>query len=282
MSASNETITACADIIEGAVRDRRAIGRLTEQHPLTLDDGYAVQDEVTRRRLARGERLIGAKLGLTSRAKQVQMSVAEPVYGRLFSDGVHPAHAPFEVASLIHPRVEPEIVFTMGERLAGPGVTSADVIAATRSICCGLEIIDSRYDDFSFTAADVVADNTSEAKVVLGPITVDPTGLDLGLIGLLLEVDGEQVATASGAATMGHPAEAVALLANWLGEPRRGDRGRLVHLQRWADGGSAAGRRLPHHGDVRPPRCRHRQGCVTCRSSTCRWPRGAPTTRSAP
>lgn len=211
-------IEECADIIEGAVRDRAAITRLTEAFPdLTLDDGYAIQDEVARRRLARGEHIVGAKLGLTSRAKQVQMKVAEPVYGRLFSNGLHPANEPFVVSSLIHPRVEPEIVFVMRSRLAGPGVTPADVIAATKYVCCGLEIIDSRYADFSFTATDVVADNTSEAKVVMGPIMIKPTDLDLSLIGLLLEVDGEQVATASGAATMGHPAEAVALLANWLG-----------------------------------------------------------------
>ena len=212
------TITECADIIEAAVRDRTAIGRLTEQYPqLTLDDGYAVQDLVTGRRLARGERLIGAKLGLTSRAKQVQMNVAEPMYGRLFSRGPHPSNEPFVVSSLIHPRVEPEIVFVMKDRLAGPGVTVGDVIAATKYVCCGLEIIDSRYDNFSFTAADVVADNTSEAKIVFGPIMIEPAAVDLALIGLLLEVDGEQVATAAGAATMGHPAEAVAMLANWLG-----------------------------------------------------------------
>lgn len=211
-------ITECADLVEAAVRDRTAIGRLTAERPqLTLDDGYAIQDEVARRRVARGERIVGAKLGLTARAKQVQMNVAEPVYGQLFSGGVHPAGEPFPVASLIHPRVEPEIVFVLDDDLAGPGVTSADVIAATRYVCCGLEIIDSRYADFSFTAVDVVADNTSEARVVLGPMMVDPVGLDLGLVGLLLEVDGEQVATATGAATMGHPAEAVALLANWLG-----------------------------------------------------------------
>lgn len=211
-------IHACADTIERAVGDRTAIGRLTADFPdLTLDDGYAIQDEVARRRLARGERIIGAKLGLTSRAKQVQMSVAQPMYGRLFSEGVHPANEPFVVSSLIHPRVEPEIVFVMKDRLAGPGVTAGDVIAATKYVCCGLEIIDSRYSDFSFTAADVVADNTSEAKIVMGSVMLDPAGIDLGLIGLLLEVDGEQVATAAGAATMGHPAEAVALLANWLG-----------------------------------------------------------------
>jgi 2-oxo-3-hexenedioate decarboxylase len=218
MSADATTIVACADTIEAAVRERTAIRRLTESHPeLTLADGYAVQDELTRRRLARGERLIGAKLGLTSRAKQVQMSVAEPMYGRLFSTGVHPANEPFVVASLIHPRVEPEIVFLIERRLAGPGITAADVLEATSGLCCGLEIIDSRYADFSFTAADVVADNTSEARIVMGPKVVDPAGLDLALVGLLLELDGEQVAAASGAATMGHPADAVALLANWLG-----------------------------------------------------------------
>ncbi len=210
-------ITACADLVESAVAHRTAMGRLTEQHALTLDDGYAVQDEVARRRLARGERVVGAKLGLTSPAKQQQMQVAEPVYGRLFSGGLHPANEPVRVDTLIHPRVEPEIVLIIGQRLAGPGVSAADVLAATDWVCCGLEVIDSRYADFSFTAADVVADNTSEAKVVVGPAMHRPDGLDLSLIGLLLEVDGVQVATATGAATMGHPAEATAMLANFLG-----------------------------------------------------------------
>ena len=209
---------ACADLLDGAVRDNAAIARLTASHPsLTLADGYAIQGELAARRVARGERIVGAKLGLTSRAKQAQMQVDEPVYGQLFSRGPHPANEPFVVGSLIHPRVEPEIVFVVGERLAGPGVTAGDVIAATRYVCAGLEIIDSRYRDFSFTAADVVADNTSEARIVMGPVMVAPAGLDLALVGLLLEVDGEQVATASGAATVGHPAEAVAMLANWLG-----------------------------------------------------------------
>ena len=167
---SNATILACADTIEAAVRDRMAIGRLTATYPdLTLDEGYAIQDEVTARRLSRGETIVGAKLGLTSRAKQVQMNCAEPMYGRLFSTGFHPSNEPFRVDSLIHPRVEPEVVLVMGKRLAGPGVSAADVLDATEWVACGLEIIDSRYADFSFTAPDVVADNTSEARVVLGP-----------------------------------------------------------------------------------------------------------------
>ena len=207
----------CADVLAAAVRERRAIGRLTERFELSLEDGYAVQDELTARRIAAGERVVGAKLGLTSPAKQQQMKVAEPVYGKLFSGGVHPSEAPVEIGSLIHPRVEPEIVLVIGERLAGPGVTVADVLAATEWVAAGMEVIDSRYDDFSFTAADVVADNTSEAKVVLGPLLSRPDDLDLALIGLLLEVDGAQVATATGAATMGHPAQATAMLANFLG-----------------------------------------------------------------
>ena len=185
---------------------------------LAIDVGYEIQAEGCARRVAAGERVIGAKLGLTARAKQEQMNVAEPVYGRLLSGGVHPAGDPIVVGELIHPRVEPEIVFVMGDGLRGPGVTAAEVVAATRAVCCGLEIIDSRYADFSFTAADVVADNTSAARVVLGPSMVRSDGLDLALVGLLLEVDGVTVATAAGAATMGHPADAVAMLANWLGD----------------------------------------------------------------
>lgn len=223
------TINECADVIEQAVHERSAIGRLTERFPdLTIEDGYAIQDEVTRRRLSRGEKIVGAKLGLTSKAKQVQMKVYEPLYGRLFSGGVHLSGEPVQVDSLIHPRVEPEIVFIMDKCLAGPGVTPGDVVAAVRYVCCGLEVIDSRYADFSFTAADVVADNTSEAKVVYGPVFRSPDSLDLALTGLLLETDGDIVATATGAATMGHPAEAVALLANWLGQ-----RGRTIEAG-WA------------------------------------------------
>jgi 2-oxo-3-hexenedioate decarboxylase len=213
-----DVVDASTDVLAAAVRERTAVPRLTEAHPdLSLDDAYRIQAAGCARRVAAGERVIGAKLGLTARAKQQQMNVAEPVYGRLLSGGVQPAGDPIVVAELIHPRIEPEIVFVLRDGLRGPGVTAAEVLAATRGVCCGLEIIDSRYADFSFTAADVVADNTSAARIVLGPTLVHPAGLDLALVGLLLEVDGSVVATAAGAATMGHPAEAVAMLANWLG-----------------------------------------------------------------
>jgi len=210
---------ACADKLEHAVQTRTAIARLSEDHPdLTVEQGYLVQQECTRRRVAAGDPVIGAKLGLTAKAKQEQMKVSQPVYGVLFATGLHPCEEPLRSEDLISPRVEPEIVFRLGGTLRGPGVSASEVIAATESVCCGLEVIDSRYRDFSFTAADVVADNTSQARVVLGPRMVDPRGVDLRLLGLVLERDGEFVASAAGAATVGHPAEAVALLANWLGE----------------------------------------------------------------
>lgn len=212
-----------ADALLRAEETHTAIAPITDTTELTIEDGYAIQDEIISRKVAAGQRIIGAKLGLTSTAKQQQMHVDEPVYGVLLSAGVHPVEAPLLTGDLIHPRVEPEIVFQLGSDLGGPGITAADVIDATVSVGCGLEIIDSRYTDFRFTAADVVADNTSAARIVLGPTRVPPSGLDLSLVGLLVEQDGALVSTAAGAATMGHPAEAVAMLANFLGA-----RGRLL------------------------------------------------------
>ncbi|MFQ5557939.1 MAG: 2-keto-4-pentenoate hydratase [Acidimicrobiales bacterium] len=214
-------VPACADRLEAAARDRAPIARLTETHPdLDVDTAYDVQAEVARRRVEAGDPVVGAKLGLTSRAKQQQMNVAEPVYGVLHATSVHPAGEPIAVNDLIFPRVEPEIVFHMGSELVGPGVSAAQVIAATESVSCGLEVLDSRFSDYSFTAADVIADNTSAAKVIVGPVMMAAAAVDLALVGLMLEVDGDLVATSAGAATMGHPAHAVAIYANFLA--RRG------------------------------------------------------------
>jgi 2-oxo-3-hexenedioate decarboxylase len=123
-------------------------------------------------------------------------------------------------SELIHPRAEPEIVFVMGAPLEGPGVTAASAMAAVDMVYGGLEIIDSRYRDFRFTLPDVVADNASSARFVIGPVGRRPEVLDLALEACLLEVDGSVVDSATGAAVQGHPAEALALAANDLG--RRG------------------------------------------------------------
>jgi 2-keto-4-pentenoate hydratase len=173
--------------------------------------GYAVQ------RLLRGEAgaLAGWKLGVTSRAKQAQVGISEPVRGFLPARAALDIGAPLRVGEHIQPRAEPEIVFIMGADLAGPTVSSADVLNATDSVAVGIEILDSRYTDYKFTAADVVADNTSAGRFVVGPAN-RAAGLDLRLIGVLLEHNGEVVGTAAGAAALGHPAWAVAWLVRSL------------------------------------------------------------------
>lgn len=189
--------------------------QLTETWPdLDLATAYAIQDEALRLRQERGETLIGVKLGLTSRAKQQRMGVAEPLLAWLTDAMVLPAGAP--MPQLIHPRAEPELVFVLGERLSGPGVTAATALAAVSQVYGGIEIIDSRYRDYRFTLPDVVADNGSSALFGLGPVGRPPSSLDLSLEAALVEVDGQIVDTATGAAVQGHPAEALALAANSL------------------------------------------------------------------
>jgi 2-oxo-3-hexenedioate decarboxylase len=191
-----------------------------EWSQLDLDTGYAIQDLNLRTRLERGEKLIGVKLGLTSRAKQQRMGVHFPFVAWLTDAMVLPVGDPVPQSRLIHPRVEPEIVFLMGARLEGPGVTCVQAMSAVESVWAGAEVIDSRFQDFRFTAGDVAADNASSAAFVTGPIGLPPSDLDLSLEAALVEVDGVVVDSATGAAVQGHPGEALALAANDLA--RRG------------------------------------------------------------
>jgi 2-oxo-3-hexenedioate decarboxylase len=187
---------------------------------LDLETGYAVQDLNLRARLDRGESLVGVKLGLTSKAKQQRMGVHVPFVAWLTDAMILPVGDPVPQASLIHPRIEPEIVLLMGERLTGPGIGCARAMAAVQSVWGGAEVIDSRYRDFRFTAGDVAADNASSGAFVTGPVGLPPSELDLALEAVLVEVDGMVVDSATGAAVQGHPGEALALAANELA--RRG------------------------------------------------------------
>jgi 2-oxo-3-hexenedioate decarboxylase len=217
MTVTNEAIDRSATDLLAAERDRTDRAPLTDTwQELDLQTAYRIQDETLRRRLDRGEQLVGIKLGLTSLKKQQQMKVDSPLTAWLTDAMLLPAGKPLPQAQLIHPRVEPEIVFVMRERLAGPGVTAADALAAVDHVLCGLEVIDSRYTDFRFTLPDVVADNASAACYVTGSVRLPATGLDLVAEACTLKVDGEPVATATGADVQGHPAEALAVAANAL------------------------------------------------------------------
>lgn len=194
--------------------DRATIDPLSDTEPdLDLPTGYIIQAQLREQ----AGPLVGWKLGITSRAKQTQMGLNAPIRGYLTSTMALDMGTPLPTEDHIHPRAEPEIAFVLGRDLAGPMVTTNEVLAATESITAGIEILDSRYHNYRFTAPDVVADNTSAARFVTGA-PVAPAGIDLRLVGVILTHNGEVVATASGAASLGHPAAAVAWLARSLAE----------------------------------------------------------------
>jgi 2-oxo-3-hexenedioate decarboxylase len=166
-------------------------------------------------------RIAGLKCGLTSYAKMKQMGVQDPVFGFLTDYGCVPDGGEVEHKKLIHPKVEPEIAFVTNRTLRGPGCHVGTVLAATEFVLPGIEVIDSRYRDFKFDLKSVIADNTSSARFVVGGQPVPVAGLDLRTLGVVLEKNGDIVALAAGAAVLGHPAAAVAALANHLG--RRGE-----------------------------------------------------------
>jgi 2-oxo-3-hexenedioate decarboxylase len=206
-----------AAMLTKARTGRTAIPPLTDQWPdLDLSTAYDVQ------RLLRAEAgdLVGWKLGVTSRAKQAQVGVHEPIRGFLATDHVLDLGEPLLTAEHIQPRCEPEIAFVMGADLAGAHVMAAQVLASTAAVAVGIEVLDSRYQDYRFTMPDVVADNASAGRFVVG--TPMPLGFDLSKVGVILEHNGKVVATASGAASLGHPAAAVAWLVRDLARDGEG------------------------------------------------------------
>src|SRR3954467_4154778 len=200
-----------------AERERKAIGQFSELDPdFDLDTAYRAQQAFVQSKLDAGERLVGYKLGLTSRNKQQAMGVDAPLYGRVTSGMICGYGEPVRLDRFIHPRVESEIAFLLARDIEPPA-TVISVLAATEVVFGAVDVLDSRYESFKFTLADVVADNASAGGFYLGPIARRPDDLgDLRLLGAVVRVDGEVAMTATGAAVMGHPAASVAWLANQL------------------------------------------------------------------
>lgn len=211
-----------AERLATATRERRARAPFTDDLPrLDVTQAYEAQWAGVEARLEAGERLVGAKLGLTSRAKQLAMNVDSPLYGFVTSGMLATYGEPVELSTLIHPRVEPEIAFLISRDIPTPA-TVTTVLACTEAVFAAVDVLDSRYHDFRFSLPDVVADNASAALFLLGPKAVRPEDAgDLRLLGCVLRSDGQVVATAAGAAVMGHPAAPVAWLANRLAETDR-------------------------------------------------------------
>lgn len=202
-----------------AERSRDPIAPLTAVHPdLRVTDAYRIQLEGVAARVAAGRRVIGKKIGLTSKAMQDLLGVGEPDYGHLLDDMLLAEGEPCRRSDLLLPKVEGEVAFVMGSRVAGPGANVAGVLRATAGIMPALEIVDSRIRDWKINLVDTVADNASSARFVLGSRMLPAEAFDLRLIGMCLEKNGQVVNSGAGVAVWGHPAAAVAWLANKLAE----------------------------------------------------------------
>ncbi|MDM0070494.1 2-oxo-3-hexenedioate decarboxylase [Variovorax sp. J31P207] len=218
MKLDLDTIAALAEHLEGCELGAKDTPKITDEYPeMDWDDAYAIQNEIRRRKIARGHRIIGLKAGLTSHAKMKQMGVTTPVFGFMADSYAVPEGGECRMSELIHPKVEPEIAFVTRAPLRGPGCHIGAVLAATDFVLPGIEVIDSRYRDFKFDLKSVVADNTSAARFAVGGRPLPVAEVDMRTVGIVLEKNGEPVAFGAGAAVLGHPAAAIAMLANHLG-----------------------------------------------------------------
>lgn len=223
MSISDSAKQDIASRLIQAAQTRTSISPLTNDYPdLDPATAYTVQDAVVKARVDAGAVIVGAKLGLTSKAKQVQMNVSEPLYGILTGDMQIDTGATLVCSDYIQPRCEPEVAFLLGRDLEGSTITAAQVLAATEYLFPAIDVLDSRFAGYKFTGPDVIADNSSCAGFVLGGTPVRPDGIDLRLIGCVFERNGEIVATATGAAVLGHPAASVAWMVRRMADRGQG------------------------------------------------------------
>ncbi|RSD29019.1 2-keto-4-pentenoate hydratase [Mesobacillus subterraneus] len=213
------TIEKIAETLLEAEKSKNAVQPITKQYEnLDVSDAYHIQLEVLKRKLSEGRTVIGKKVGLTSVAMQKMLGVDEPDYGHLLDDMKVANGGKVKAADLLSPKIEAEIGFVLGEDLQGPNVTFLDVLMATKHVMPTLEIIDSRIADWKIGLIDTVADNGSSAMVVVGEQMTDINGIDLRSVGMTFYKNDEMIATGSGAAALGHPAHAIAWLANKLHE----------------------------------------------------------------
>jgi 2-oxo-hept-3-ene-1,7-dioate hydratase len=207
-----------ADILIIAEKERKQAVQLSKTWPgISMEDAYAISTEVADRKIAAGAKLIGFKVGLTSKAMQRSSQIDEPDYGHLLdtmliADGARVPHENFCL-----PRVEVELAFVLEKPLRGPGVGLTDVLRATEYVVPAIEIVDARLQD-PRKIFDTVADNGAAAGIVIGGRPVGPRDLDLRWVGGIMYRNAEIEETGVAAGVLGHPALGVAWLANKLGQ----------------------------------------------------------------
>ncbi|MBD3787159.1 MAG: fumarylacetoacetate hydrolase family protein [Sphingomonadales bacterium] len=211
-------IAELGDALWAALRSGRPMAKISELEPESdIEDAYRIQLHMLGLRLAAGDEVVGKKIGLTSRAIQDALGVYQPDFAQVTRRMLFENGATIDLGMLMQPRLEGELAFRLKSDLIGPGVTVSDVIRATDYVTPCFEIVDTRFQDWKIRIQDTVADNASCGVFVLGEARVDPRDLDLSLAGMVIEKNGEVVATGAGAAVQGSPVMAVAWLANTLG-----------------------------------------------------------------
>jgi 2-keto-4-pentenoate hydratase len=202
-----------ADLAQ-AERSREPIAPLTAAYPgIDVVDAYEIQLINIRQRVAEGARVLGHKVGLSSKAMQQMMGVDEPDYGHLLDEMQVFEDVPVKAGRYLYPRVEVEVGFILAADLPGAGCTEGDVLAATEALAPSIELIDTRITDWKIALCDTIADNASSAGFVLGEARVSPRDLDVKSIGAVLTRNGEVVTEGRSDAVLGDPVTAVAWLA---------------------------------------------------------------------
>jgi 2-oxopent-4-enoate hydratase len=220
---SDARLEELAQILRTAEELRTPCDKLTDIEPaLTLAHAYAIQKKNIARRLARGRsgapcRVVGHKVGITSKAVMEWLKVEQPDFGHLLDEMWVPDQSECKTELLLQPRIEGEIAFVLGSRLMGPGLTVVDVIRAIDCALPALEIIDSRVAEWKIAVQDTIADNASSGMFVLGGPPVSIRGLDLVKLGMTMRKNGAVVSTGAGINCLGNPLNAVVWLANTLG-----------------------------------------------------------------
>ena len=208
-------VAKVAKTLDDAARKARAVAQPSDTMKMTLDEAYEIQAASIRRRLGRGEKRNGMKMGFTSRAKMIQMGIDDMIWGRLTTGMVVEDGAPISLKDYVHLRVEPEIAFLLKRPLGYP-CSAAEALAAVDGVAPAMEIIDSRYKNFKFSLEDVVADNASSSGFVVGPWCRKDSNLDN--LGMVMEFNGRPVQIGSSAAILGHPVRSLVAAARLTSE----------------------------------------------------------------
>ncbi len=202
-----------------ALKEQRTVAPLTSREKeMDITDAYKISSEILNLRILDGEKVIGKKIGLTSKVVQKMLMVNQPDFGFLTDKMLY--HTGDEVPiskELIQPKAEGEIAFILKKDIKGPGLSNADILRATEYVMPCFEIVDSRISDWKIKIQDTVADNASSGLFILGANAVKPSQVDLYTCGMVVEKNGSVVGTGAGAAALNSPVNAVTWLANTLG-----------------------------------------------------------------